>query len=88
MTSQTPEDAANKPTQLFFPVMSTILFIGLAVYELPAFYGWIYLAVALFGMTTVYLSWQGNKRKKLAQRTPADPKGPMPGDKPQAGQKE
>jgi hypothetical protein len=83
MTPQTPEDPATRPTQLFFPVMSTLLFIGLAVYELPGLYGWIYLAIAIFGMVTVYLSWQGNKRKQLARRNHHDPEAPRSSDKKQ-----
>ncbi|MGV3503130.1 MAG: hypothetical protein ACO1O1_05445 [Adhaeribacter sp.] len=63
MLSPPSEDPATKATPLFFPLMSTLLFIGLAIYELPARWGWVYLAVALFGVVTVYLSWQGNKRK-------------------------
>jgi hypothetical protein len=83
MNPQAPEDPATKPTQLFFPVMSTLIFIGLAVYELPGLYGWIYLAIALFGVTTVYLSWQGNKRKLLARRTHQDPEKGRQDDKQQ-----
>jgi hypothetical protein len=63
--------------------MSTLLFIGLAVYELPGFYGWIYLAIAIFGMVTVYLSWQGNKKKQLARRNNHDREPRGPGDKQQ-----
>ena len=63
MHSPQPEDPDTKATPLFFPLMSTLLFIGLAIYELPALWGWVYLAVAVFGVVTVYLSWQGNKRK-------------------------
>ena len=63
MHAPEPEDPATKATSLFFPLMSTALFIGLAIYELPALWGWVYLAVAVFGVVTVYLSWQGNKRK-------------------------
>jgi hypothetical protein len=85
MTPQTPEDPATRPTQLFFPVMSTLIFIGLAIYELPGLYGWIYLAIAIFGMVTVYLSWQGNKRKRQARSTHPDP-GPVgSGDQQEGG---
>jgi hypothetical protein len=73
MTHQTPEDPATKPTQLFFPVMSTLIFIGLAVYELPGLYGWIYLAIAVFGGVTVYLAWLGNKRKLRDKESKQDP---------------
>lgn len=63
MNTQNSEDPATKATPLFFPLMSTLLFIALAIYELPGWWGWVYLAVAIFGVVTVYLSWQGNKRK-------------------------
>jgi uncharacterized membrane protein (DUF2068 family) len=82
MTQPAPENPTTKPTALFFPVMSTLIFIGLAVYELPGIYGWIYLVIALFGLVTVYLSWQGNKRKILAQKKMQDPEKAQPGDKP------
>lgn len=67
MPQQSPEDLDTKPTQLFFPVMSTLLFIGLAIYELPQFYGWLYLAIAIFGAITVYLSWKANKKRRQAR---------------------
>ena len=63
MSQQTPQDPETKPTQLFFPVMSTLIFIGLAIYELPGSFGWIYLVIAIFGIVTVYLSWKANKRR-------------------------
>jgi hypothetical protein len=53
--------------------MSTLIFIGLAVYELPGLYGWIYLAIAIFGLVTVYLAWLGNKRKLRDKQTEHDP---------------
>jgi hypothetical protein len=68
MSPQTPEDPDTKPTQLFFPVMSTLIFIGLAIYELPGSFGWIYLVIAIFGVVTVYLSWQANKRRRQARQ--------------------
>jgi uncharacterized membrane protein (DUF2068 family) len=63
MPQQTPEAPDTKRTQLFFPVMSTLIFIGLAIYELPGSFGWIYLVIAIFGIVTVYLSWKANKRR-------------------------
>lgn len=83
MSSPVPETPDTQPTKLFFPVMSTLLFIGLAIYELPGFYGWIYLAIAIFGVVTVYLSWQGNKKKQLARKSDADAGSPR--DKQQEG---
>jgi hypothetical protein len=83
MTQHRPEDPDTEPTKLFFPVMSTLIFIGLAVYELPGLYGWVYLVIAIFGLVTVYLSWQGNKRKLLARNRAQEAPKVQPREKPQ-----
>jgi hypothetical protein len=76
MPLQTPQDPETKPTQLFFPVMSTLIFIGLAIYELPGSFGWIYLVIAIFGIVTVYLSWKANKRRAGNSGTDPQEAGP------------
>ena len=76
MSQQTPQDPETKPTQLFFPVMSTLIFIGLAIYELPGSFGWIYLVIAIFGIVTVYLSWKANKRRARSREIDPQETGP------------
>jgi hypothetical protein len=81
MPAQTPEDPDAKPTQLFFPVMSTLLFVCLAIYELPAPFGWVYLLIAVFGFVTVYLSWKKNQRRRQEREGENGRPGARPGNR-------